>query len=240
MPRRTAMRAALALLGLAAAALPGLASAQTLTGTVSRSVDGDTIHVRVRGFDDTVRLVGIDTPETKRPGTPVQCFGTAASQRTERMLPPGTAIRLETDPTQATRDRYGRLLAYVYKGGRAGVAGSVNYALVAAGYAKVYVYGGVPFRYATAFQRAQSRARSSGLGLWGPPCRGNTSRPAGVSRAARPASVGGSCNPNYTPCVPNSATDLDCRDIGHPVTVVGSDPYRLDGDGDGRACESYR
>jgi micrococcal nuclease len=239
MPRRIVLRAALALVGFTAAVLPGLASAATLTGTVSREVDGDTIHVRVRGFDDTVRLVGIDTPETKRPGTPVQCFAEAASGRTARILPPGTAVRLETDPTQATRDRYGRLLAYVYKRGRGGAAGSVNYALVATGYAKVDIYGGVPFRYATTFQRAQSRARSDRLGLWGPPCRGNTTRPAVIAHAARPASGSGSCNPNYTPCVPNSATDLDCGDIRHPVTVVGSDPYRLDRDGDGRACESY-
>ncbi|MCA1846014.1 MAG: thermonuclease family protein, partial [Actinobacteria bacterium] len=91
------------------------AAGLTLHGTVSRNVDGDTIHVRVGGREDTVRFLGIDTPETKRPGTPVLCFGPAASERTARILPPGTAVRLVTDPTQATRDRYGRLLAYVYK-----------------------------------------------------------------------------------------------------------------------------
>ena len=232
---------ALALAGACAAALPALAAAQTLVGTISRNVDGDTVHVRVRGFETTVRLIGIDTPETVRPGTPVQCFGAAASERTARILAPGTAVRLETDPTQDTRDRYGRLLAYVYKRGPGGASGSVNYALVATGYARVYVYGGTPFRYAAAFQRAQSRARSGGLGLWGPPCRGNTNRAAApaVRLGAQPASTGGSCNPNYTPCVPNSASDLDCADVGHAVTVVGSDPYRLDGDGDGRGCESY-
>jgi micrococcal nuclease len=245
MPHRKGLcRAALAiaLVGAAAATLPALAAAATLVGTVSREVDGDTIHVRVRGFDDTVRLVGIDTPETKRPGTPVQCFGPAASERTARILPPGTPVRLETDPTQDTRDRYGRLLAYVYKPGRSGASGSVNYALVATGYAKVDVYAGIPFHYAPAFQRAQSRARSGGLGLWAPPCRGNTTQPAAQAqqRRARPAAAGGSCNPNYTPCVPNSPTDLDCKDVGRAVVVVvGSDPYRLDGDGDGRGCESY-
>src|SRR4051794_2391845 len=111
--RRRALLFALA--GIAAACLPSLASAQTLQGTVSRNVDGDTIHVRVRGFETTVRLIGIDTPESRRPGSPVQCFAAAASERTARILSPGTAVRLETDPTQDTRDRYGRLLAYVYK-----------------------------------------------------------------------------------------------------------------------------
>ena len=47
------------------------------------------------------------------------------------------------------------------------------------------------------------------------------------------------CNPNYTPCVPNSKDDLNCPDVGHPVKVVGSDPYNLDSDGDGFGCESY-
>jgi micrococcal nuclease len=244
MPRRNALRRAalaLALAAIGAASLPALASAQTLMGTVSRSVDGDTIHVRARGFETTVRLIGIDTPETHRPGYPVQCFGPAASERTARILPPGTAVRLETDPTQDTRDRYGRLLAYVYKTGAGGSAGSVNYALVATGYAKVYVYGGNPFRYTATFQRAQSRARSGGRGLWGPPCRGNTAQQASPAPRLRTqqAPSAGSCNANYTPCVANSASDLDCADVGHAVTVVGSDPYRLDGDGDGRGCESY-
>ena len=61
--------------------------------------------------------------------------------------------------------------------------------------------------------------------------------PPGTSRGF--SSQGGSaCNPNYTPCIPNSTTDLDCGDIDHPVNVVGSDPYRLDSDGDGSGCET--
>ena len=58
-------------------------------------------------------LIGIDTPETVKPGTPVQCFGPEASARTKALLPPGTAVRLERDVE--ARDRYGRLLAYVYR-----------------------------------------------------------------------------------------------------------------------------
>ena len=235
-----------ALVALCAAAVVATASASTavastMAGHVTRVVDGDTIHVSVRGFDTTVRLIGIDTPETKDPGAPVQCFGPAASERTERILPPGEPVRLVTDPTQDTRDRYGRLLAYVYRPGRHGATGSVNYALVATGYAKAYVYGGAPFEYSRPFLRAQSRARSGARGLWGPPCRGNTAQPQPRARA-KPRSTrppGANCNPNYRPCVPNSPTDLDCGDIGFTVTVVGSDPYRLDGDGDGHGCESY-
>ncbi len=87
-------------------------------------VDSDTIKVVVRGFETPVRLIGIDTPETHHPSKPVQCFGPAASARTARLLPIGQRVRLETDPTQDTRDRYARLLAYVFKPGRSGAAGS--------------------------------------------------------------------------------------------------------------------
>jgi micrococcal nuclease len=239
--RRASFLGAALLIG----AMTAPASASTMSGRVLRVVDGDTIHVSVRGFDTTVRLIGIDTPETKKPGTPVQCFGPAASERTERILSAGQAVRLATDPTQDTRDRYGRLLAYVYRSGKSGSTGSVNYALVATGYAKAYLYGDVPFKYATAFLRAQSRARSARKGLWGPPCHGNTTKPdpsthrsGGGGGTSGGSTGGGGCNPNYRPCVPNSSSDLDCGDIGFPVRVIGSDPYRLDGDGDGVGCES--
>ncbi len=153
------------------------AGATTLSGRVIRVVDGDTIHVSVRGFDDDVRVIGIDTPETKKPNTPVECGGPEASKEMERTLPPGTEVTLVTDPTQDTRDRYGRLLAYVDKAGRGGAAGSVNYALVAAGFARVYVFEHRPFEFAPAFFRAQAQARKARRGIWGPPCNGNTSKP---------------------------------------------------------------
>src|SRR5205085_3089746 len=79
--------------------------------TVARVVDGDTIVVHLGGRTETVRLLGIDTPETVDPRKPVQCFGTEASHRTKELLPPGTGVRLERDVE--ARDIYGRLLAYV-------------------------------------------------------------------------------------------------------------------------------
>ena len=230
---------ALAAAGMALA--PG-AGAVTLEATVVSVVDGDTIKVRARGALTTVRMVGIDTPETRHPSKPVQCFGPAATRAAKRLLPPGRAVRLVTDSTQDTRDRYGRLLAYVYPRGKSGARGSVNYALVASGSAKVYVYRGVPFQHAGAFSAAQGKARTAGVGLWGGSCRGNTTKPdPGTARPApapRPA-PGGNCDPNYSgACVPLSSSDLDCADIPAAVRVVGRDPHRLDGDGDGRACEA--
>jgi micrococcal nuclease len=81
--------------------------------TVVRVVDGDTIVVRIGGHDENVRLIGIDTPETHKPNTPVECFGPEATARMQQLLPAGTAVRLERDAE--ARDRYGRLLAYVYR-----------------------------------------------------------------------------------------------------------------------------
>jgi micrococcal nuclease len=220
--------AAVALAALLVLPVPGQGA--TLSGRVTSVVDGDTVKVRSRGFETTVRLIGIDTPETRDPSQPVQCFGPEATARARRLLPPGRAVRLQTDDTQDTRDRYGRLLAYVYTPGTSGPAGSVNHRLVRGGFARVYVYGGVRFRYADAFFRAQHRARADKLGLWGPPCFGRTER--------RAAPSGTGCDPSYAgACVPLSSSDLDCADVGRPVRVVGTDRHRLDGDGDGRGCE---
>lgn len=171
MPLRLVIPLAAAVaLGLSAAT----AGAVTLDGTVVRVVDGDTVRVVSRGFETPVRLIGIDTPETRHPDEPVQCFGPQATAAAARLLPPGRRVRLVTDDTQATRDRYGRLLAYVRTGG----GPSVNLRLVRGGFAKVYVYGGVRFRHTGSFLRAERAAREARRGLWGPPCMGDTDSPA--------------------------------------------------------------
>jgi micrococcal nuclease len=83
--------------------------------TVTRVVDGDTIVVRIGGREENVRLLGIDTPETHKPDTPVECYGPEASDRLAALLPVGTVVRLVRDIE--SRDRYDRLLAYVYRDG---------------------------------------------------------------------------------------------------------------------------
>ncbi len=209
------------------------ATATTIEGTVSEVVDGDTIKVVSRGFETPVRLVGIDTPETRHPTKPVECYGPAASAMTARLLPVGRRVRLVSDPTQDVRDRYARLLAYVYTAGRSGAEGSVNFTLVRTGRARVYVYGGVAFRYADAFFRAQNRARRARSGLWGPPCNGDTTK-RDPSAPAR-----GGCDPNYAgACIPVYPPDVDCRDIpDRNFRVVGTDVHHFDVDHDGIACE---
>jgi micrococcal nuclease len=128
--------------------------------TVARVVDGDTIRVRIEGHDEPVRLVGIDTPESVKPGTPVQCFALAASARTKALLPEGSEVRLVRDVEE--RDRYGRLLAYVY---RADDDLFVNLALVREGYAVALT---IPPNVAHADEivAAARDARESGRGLW--------------------------------------------------------------------------
>ena len=86
-----------------------------------RVIDGDTLKVRLAsGASETVRLIGIDTPETRKPNTPVECGGRDATARMKRLAlrrGVGVAVVLRSDPTQDRRDRYGRLLAYVSRAG---------------------------------------------------------------------------------------------------------------------------
>ena len=89
-------------------------STDTVIAPVVRVVDGDTIVVTIDGTNETVRLIGIDTPETKKPGTPVQPFGPEATDNmTALVADAGGTVQLTFDPSQGERDRYQRLLAYV-------------------------------------------------------------------------------------------------------------------------------
>ena len=250
-PRRAAGALAAVACALAVAAscvaTASAADPVVLRGTVTKVVDGDTIKFESRGFESTMRLIGIDTPETKRPGYPVQCGGPAASAETARLLPRGTAIRVESDPTQDARDKYNRFLGYVYVGRQGGARGSVNYRLVRAGFAKTYVYGQVPFRYAGEFLAGEIQAKKARIGVWGPPCNGDTTKPqygggAAAGGSATPGASSGKCDPNYSgACIPSPPPDLDCSDItARRFRIVGTDVHRFDSDGDGIACEGSR
>jgi micrococcal nuclease len=127
--------------------------------TVTRVVDGDTVIVRLQGRTERVRLIGIDTPESVKPGTPVQCYAKAASAETDRLLE-GRHVRLRFDAER--RDRYGRLLAYVY---RRDDGLFVNAVLVERGYARTLTIAPND-SHAGLFARLASDARRHARGLW--------------------------------------------------------------------------
>jgi endonuclease YncB( thermonuclease family) len=216
---------------------PAAASGATHSGVIDHVADGDTV---VLTSGETVRLVQIDTPEVYGD---TECYGRQASALTESILPPGTRVRVATDPQLDQRDRDGRTLAYVWKG-----SSMINLRLVRDGAAAPYFYSGDKGDYASVIFKAAVVARKAGRGLWGQcrkgsvPLRATRGVSTGPVNAPKTFVAGGTspnCNPNYTPCVPNSKDDLNCPDVGHSVKVVGSDPYNLDADGDGSGCESY-
>jgi micrococcal nuclease len=196
--------------------------------TVVRVVDGDTVRVST---GETLRLIGVDTPETVDPRAPVQCFGREASARAHALLD-GAWVRLEYDPTQGRRDRYGRTLAYLWLAdGRL-----YNETIIAEGYAHEYTYA-IPYRYRDRFRAAERAARDAGRGLWSPTtCAGDTARAAD---AATPPPAAAGCDPSYVGvCIPPAPPDLDCADIPYRrFQVVGADPHRFDGERDGVGCE---
>jgi micrococcal nuclease len=123
-------------------------------------IDGDTVILDTAGGTETVRLLGIDTPETVHPSKPVECFGPEASRALSAMLPVGTQVRLERD--WESRDRYGRLLAYLH---RVDDDLFVNLQLVVDGFADVLLID-PNLAYADELRAAVIDARSSGQGLW--------------------------------------------------------------------------
>jgi micrococcal nuclease len=144
---------------LAAACTPSTATDGT--ATVTEVDDGDTIEVDLGGQEETIRMLGIDTPETHHPTQPVECFGAEATARTEELLPEGTRVRLVRDVE--ARDRFGRLLAYVY---RAEDDLFVNLDLAEHGFAAALDIA-PNGAHATELGGAVSRARAAGIGLWG-------------------------------------------------------------------------
>jgi micrococcal nuclease len=127
---------------------------------VSHFVDGDTIAVDMNGKTEKVRFIGVDTPETHKPNTPVQCYGPAAAAFTQNTIG-HSKVRLESDPLSTDRDRYDRLLRYVYLPDGT----LINEKLIQGGYGFYYPY--FPFSKSKQFNADEQAAIAGHKGLWG-------------------------------------------------------------------------
>jgi micrococcal nuclease len=203
---------------LLAAALVAGGAVSAPKSTVASVTDGDTLRLR---SGQRVRLVQIDAPER------AECYYQEARAELLRLAPLGSSVALEADTRLDQVDRFGRLLRYVKRG-----TVNVNLELVRRGAAVPYFFDGDRGRYAGQLLAAERTAKSARRGVWGA-CRGE----------GAPVPLVPGCDPNYAgACVPPYPPDRDCgelRDLGLdlPVRVVGSDPHRLDADGDRLGCE---
>ena len=231
---RRIVAAAVVLVAVAGCADPGVtgappagqpASAEPASGQgwvpVVEVVDGDTVKVERDGETVTLRLIGIDTPESVHPTRPVECYGPKASEQAHRLLD-GQRVRLEFDPSQGRLDRYGRTLAYVWlRDGR-----MFNEVMIRGGFAEEYTYD-LPYKYQSRFRAAERAAKDRGTGLWGA-CAGAEAEPI-----AEPKPAGGT-DPRFGSC-------REAVGAGYGPYVRGRDPeyaWYVDGDGDGVVCES--
>jgi micrococcal nuclease len=199
--------------------------------SVIKIVDGDTIAVNLNGKSETLRLIGIDTPEIVDPRKVVECFGKEASNKAKEILT-GKKVRLETDPISGERDKYDRLLRYVFL--ENGI--SFNKLMISEGFAYEYTYNGIPYKYQAEFKQAQKEAESAKRGLWAY----NACNTTPTSQTI--PSNSSTSKPTITPGI-----DKDCKDF---KTHTEAQAYfeagggssannfdRLDSDGDGQACE---
>jgi micrococcal nuclease len=129
--------------------------------SINHYVDGDTVAVNMNGNVETVRFIGVDTPETHKPNTPVQCYGPDAAAHTKALISKFGKVRLQADPLDTNRDRYGRLLRYVYLPDGTLVEAQT----ISEGYG--FAYTQFPFQKADDFKADEQSAKAAKKGLWG-------------------------------------------------------------------------
>lgn len=127
---------------------------------VVKVIDGDTITVEIDGKKESIRMIGIDTPEMVDPRKSVQCFAKEASNKTKMTLN-GKNVFLSADISQGDRDKYNRLLRYVFLEDNT----NFNKLMISEGYAHEYTYN-IPYKYQQEFKQAEKEARENKRGLW--------------------------------------------------------------------------
>lgn len=187
---------------------------------VTKVVDGDTIDVQINGKKDIVRLIGINAPEYN------ECFGKEASDKARALLN-SKLVSLEADPSQDDRDKYHRLLRYVFVDGT-----NFDELMVREGYAREYTYH-VPYKYQSEFKSAERQAREGKRGLWADGVCSNSSKAKQSSKPIPPSST----NQNFT---------CDCKKLCSQIATCEEAYFQLnscgcsarDSDHDGIPCES--
>ena len=219
---------------------------------VVKVIDGDTVAVEINGKKETIRLIGIDTPETVDPRKPVECFGIEASNKAKEILT-GKSVKLEADSIVGERDKYGRLLRYIFLEDGT----NFNKMMISEGYAYEYTYNS-PYKYQDEFKQAEKEAKEAKEGLWADGvCESNDTHPV-TTNDSSVVPITTTTSAPVTPAVINNTTSntecycasntYNCGDFQtHQeaqnlydccLQKVGVDIHRLDRDKDGSACES--
>ncbi len=217
---------------------------------VIKVIDGDTIDVDINGKTETIRMIGIDSPESVDPRKPVQCFAIEASNKAKEKLT-GKNVSLEADPTQGEQDKYNRLLRFVF------LEDSTNFNkfMISEGYAHEYTYQSNPYKYQEEFKLAETTARETKKGLWADnACVSPTPAPTKqtVSTVApAPTKTTQVVQPtqstsNTTNAGGNGSYACDCSKSCAAISSCDEAYYQLntcgcsarDGDSDGVPCES--
>jgi len=214
---------------------------------ITKVVDGDTIVVNMNGKNETIRLIGLDTPETVDPQSslrsrsyyggvgqaPVQCFGEEASKKAKEVLD-GKSVRIEMDASQGERDKYGRLLAYVFL-----EDGTLfNQLMIAQGFGHEYTYN-LPYKYQEEFKEAEKLAREEKKGLWAPEACAQSAGIVSPNPVTSAVAFSGSydCAKNVYNCS-SFKTQAEAQHVFELCGNNKNDVHKLDSDGDGRVCES--
>lgn len=170
------------------------------TSKVIKVVDGDTVTVETNGVRETIRVIGINTPETVDPRKPVECFGQEASSRAHELLDNQT-VTLEADSTQGERDKYDRLLRYVFLSN----GSDFGKQMISEGYAYEYTYS-TPYKYQQDYKTSQSDAENAKRGLWADGACSDATGDSGTPQEATTAADTSSQSSNTAPATDSEQT----------------------------------
>lgn len=202
--------------------------------SVVKIVDGDTLVINISDKDETVRLIGLDTPEVVDPRKPVECFGKEASRRAQELME-NKKVRMESDVSQGDIDKYGRLLRYIYL--EDGTL--VNKKLIEEGFGFEYTYQ-IPYKYQAEFKEAQEMARKNKVGLWADnACVGFMIEPTPIKLPTGHLQTSTNVLPSEfnCDCGKNCLRISSCEEAEFQLKVCGCE--KRDWDRDNNACDFW-